>query len=259
VDLVGHLRIGERERCRVHGAALHRRVHLGRGGGGLDRAEHLHGVAQASARAYALAFPVGERGGQLALAEEFVLRQQRRGVGHGVPVVHVGDERRVLEELVSRLHRHVPVAERQERQRKHHERRVLAGVVEVAEMRGVDGLELEAVEVLPVLGERLRVADADGEVAAALLGHEVGQHFDALGKRAFLAPGGELPFHFLRGGSCGYGRQRDRERGGNASAGAFHDVSSSSIDAMDGSTGAERPTTRISAPDPSSRRRRRRR
>jgi hypothetical protein len=182
----------------------------------------LHRVADAAAGPHALALPVGELGGRLALAEEFVLRQQRRAVGHRIPFVHVRDQCRMLEQRVPRLHRYVPVAERQEGQREHHERRVLARVVEVAEVRRVDRLQLDAVQVLARLGKRLGVANADGELAAAAFGDLVGKNLDALGEGALLAPGGELPFHLLSGCRTRECRQRAAERHRHGCANDFH-------------------------------------
>jgi len=82
---------------------------------------------------------------------------------------------------------------------------------------GVEGVDLEAVEVLLRFRELLAVVDLHRELAAGFLGQPLGHVLRTLGKRPPLAPGGESPAHFraidfgLSHARCGIpGQQRDR-------------------------------------------------
>jgi hypothetical protein len=117
----------------------------------------------------------------------------------------------VLHHGLARVLGHVPVAERQEGHGEHHPGRHLARVVEVAEVGHLEGAELDAVQVLLVLGERLAVVHLDREFAAGPLADDLADLLDAGVERALLAPGGVVPLDLGSIDRLGFGGEWRRD------------------------------------------------
>ena len=188
--------IGEGEGHCLHRALLDAGIDLYRRRCRRGRAELLHRPAEAAAGPHRHAFPVGRRHRRLAFAQQFVLRQIGRRIGHRVPAREFLLDGRMGVDRVAHFAVVIPARHWQEGQRQRHQRRVLLRVVEVAEHRPFERADLQPVQILARFGERRAIVDLEHPVAAGLRGEQGGQFLDACGEGALLAPDRIVPGQF---------------------------------------------------------------
>ena len=203
------MRVGEGERGRIEQATIERGVdfrcrHRRRHG-----AQERHGAPDTARRTHALPAPVLKLTRRGANTHELVLRQEVVEQELRVPTLHLCGHGRMLEIGVRHRLFHVEIRNRQERQVGSDQQRVLAGVIEGADLGHVEGADLKPVEILARGRDRLGVMDGDGELAVGTLGDLLGDHLDPLGEGARRAPGREIPGNaWTFNGLCLRGRRR---------------------------------------------------